>query len=415
MRIDRDTIEEIVKTITQNKSRSLLTAFGVFWGILILVVLLSGGNGVRGMLLSNFEGFATNSGFTVPGTTSVPYKGFKKGRSWDLTTDDMQNVRRNVPELAHVSAASAHWGTPPVYGEKKYSEGWLRGNEPEYQYIEDPNIIYGRPINEIDFRECRKVCVLGMGVYESFFNKGEDPCGKRIQVDGIYYTIVGVSDGQENINLLGMNRDAVTIPLSTLQRTYNEGKVVYYLAYTAKEGVKISDVEDKIRRVVAEHHVISPDDKEGVHQINAEEMFEMIDTLFYGIEVLIWLVGMGTLLAGIIGVSNIMMVTVKERTVEIGIRRAIGAQPRDILQQIMAESILLTTVAGMTGIAFGVLVMNMVDTQIVDNMGNSYGYIATFGSVVSLTLVVIVLGAIAGLAPAMRAMAIKPVEAMHED
>lgn len=415
MRIDRDTIEEIVKTITQNKSRSLLTAFGVFWGILILVVLLSGGNGVRGMLLSNFEGFATNSGFTVPGTTSVPYKGFKKGRSWDLTTDDMQNVRRNVPELAHVSAASAHWGTPPVYGEKKYSEGWLRGNEPEYQYIEDPNIIYGRSINEIDFRECRKVCVLGMGVYESFFNKGEDPCGKRIQVDGIYYTIVGVSDGQENINLLGMNRDAVTIPLSTLQRTYNEGKVVYYLAYTAKEGIKISDVEDKIRRVVAEHHVISPDDKEGVHQINAEEMFEMIDTLFYGIEVLIWLVGMGTLLAGIIGVSNIMMVTVKERTVEIGIRRAIGAQPRDILQQIMAESILLTTVAGMTGIAFGVLVMNMVDTQIVDNMGNSYGYIATFGSVVSLTLVVIVLGAIAGLAPAMRAMAIKPVEAMHED
>lgn len=415
MRIDRDTIEEIVKTITQNKSRSLLTAFGVFWGILILVVLLSGGNGVRGMLLSNFEGFATNSGFTVPGTTSIPYKGFKKGRSWDLTTDDMQNVRRNVPELAHVSAASAHWGTPPVYGEKKYSEGWLRGNEPEYQYIEDPNIIYGRPINEIDFRECRKVCVLGMGVYESFFNKGEDPCGKRIQVDGIYYTIVGVSDGQENINLLGMNRDAVTIPLSTLQRTYNEGKVVYYLAYTAKEGVKISDVEDKIRRVVAEHHVISPDDKEGVHQINAEEMFEMIDTLFYGIEVLIWLVGMGTLLAGIIGVSNIMMVTVKERTVEIGIRRAIGAQPRDILQQIMAESILLTTVAGMTGIAFGVLVMNMVDTQIVDDMGNSYGYIATFGSVVSLTLVVIVLGAIAGLAPAMRAMAIKPVEAMHED
>ncbi len=415
MRIDRDTIEEIVKTITQNKSRSLLTAFGVFWGILILVVLLSGGNGVRGMLLSNFEGFATNSGFTVPGTTSVPYKGFKKGRSWDLTTDDMQNVRRNVPELAHVSAASAHWGTPPVYGEKKYSEGWLRGNEPEYQYIEDPNIIYGRSINEIDFRECRKVCVLGMGVYESFFNKGEDPCGKRIQVDGIYYTIVGVSDGQENINLLGMNRDAVTIPLSTLQRTYNEGKVVYYLAYTAKEGVKISDVEDKIRRVVAEHHVISPDDKEGVHQINAEEMFEMIDTLFYGIEVLIWLVGMGTLLAGIIGVSNIMMVTVKERTVEIGIRRAIGAQPRDILQQIMAESILLTTVAGMTGIAFGVLVMNMVDTQIVDDMGNSYGYIATFGSVVSLTLVVIVLGAIAGLAPAMRAMAIKPVEAMHED
>lgn len=415
MRIDRDTIEEIVKTITQNKSRSLLTAFGVFWGILILVVLLSGGNGVRGMLLSNFEGFATNSGFTFTGATSIPYKGFKKGRSWDLTTDDMQNVRNNVPELAHVSAASAHWGTPPVYGEKKYSEGWLRGNEPEYQYIEDPNIIYGRPINEIDFRECRKVCVLGMGVYESFFTKGEDPCGKRVQVDGIYYTVVGVSDGQENINLLGMNRDAVTIPLSTLQRTYNEGKVVYYLAYTAKEGVKISDVEDKIRRVIAEHHVISPDDKEGIRQVNAEEMFEMLDTLFYGIEVLIWLVGMGTLLAGIIGVSNIMMVTVKERTVEIGIRRAIGAQPRDILQQIMAESILLTTVAGMTGIAFGVLVMNMVDTQIVDNMGNSYGYIATFGSVVSLTLVVIVLGAIAGLAPAMRAMAIKPVEAMHED
>lgn len=415
MRVDRDTIEEIVKTITQNKSRSLLTAFGVFWGILILVILLSGGNGVRNMLISQFEGFATNSGFTFAGTTSVPYKGFKKGRSWEITTDDMQNVRNNVPELAHVSAASAHWGTPPVYGEKKYTDGWLRGNEPEYQYIEDPNIIYGRGINEIDFRECRKVCVLGKGVYESFFEKGEDPCGKRIQVDGIYYTVVGVSDGQENVNLLGMNKDAVTIPLSTLQKTYNEGKVVYYIAYTAKEGVKISSVEDKIRRIVAEFHYVSPDDKEGVRQINAEEIFSMIDTLFGGIEILIWLVGMGTLLAGIIGVSNIMMVTVKERTVEIGIRRAIGAQPKDILQQIMAESILLTSVAGMTGITVGVFLMNIMDGQILDDMGNPYGYMATFGSVVGLTIVVISLGAIAGLAPAMRAMAIKPVEAMHED
>lgn len=415
MRIDRDTIEEIVKTITQNKSRSLLTAFGVFWGILILVVLLSGGNGVRNMLMSNFEGFATNSGFTIARATSIPYKGFKKGRNWNLTTDDMENVRRNIPGLAHVSAASAHWGVPPIYGDKKYSEGWLRGNEPEYMFIEDPNIVYGRAINEIDFREARKVCVIGMGVYEALFEKGQDPCGKRIQVDGIYYTVVGVSNGQENINILGMNKDAVTIPLSTLQRTYNEGKVVYYLAYIAKEGVKISDLESDIRRVVAENHFVSPDDKEGVTQINAEMIFEMIDTLFYGIEVLIWLVGMGTLMAGIIGVSNIMMVTVKERTVEIGIRRAIGAQPRDILQQIMAESILLTTVAGMTGIAVGVVIMNLIDGQIVDDLGNPYGYIATFGSVVSLTLVVVILGAVAGLAPAMRAMAIKPVEAMHED
>ncbi|MCQ2237607.1 MAG: FtsX-like permease family protein, partial [Bacteroidales bacterium] len=186
-------------------------------------------------------------------------------------------------------------------------------------------------------------------------------------------------------------------------------------AVEAKEGVKISSIEDKIRRIVAEFHYVSPEDKEGVRQINAEEIFSMIDTLFGGIEILIWLVGMGTLLAGIIGVSNIMMVTVKERTVEIGIRRAIGAQPKDILQQIMAESILLTSVAGMTGITVGVFLMNIMDGQILDDMGNPYGYMATFGSVVGLTIVVISLGAIAGLAPAMRAMAIKPVEAMHED
>lgn len=415
MRIDRDTVEEIIKTITQNKSRSLLTAFGVFWGILMLVILLGGGNGVQRMIWSNFDGFATNSGFTWAGNTSVPYKGFKKGRAWDVTLDDLQNVRKNVSGLSHVSAASAHWGTPPIYGEKKYSDGWLRGNEPEYQYIEDPQLVYGRSINEIDYRECRKVCVLGLNVYEALFEKGEDPCGKRIQVDGIYYTVVGVSNAQENINLLGMNKDAVVIPLSTLQRTYNEGKVVYYIAYTAKPGVKISDVESKIREVVAIPNYVSPDDKEGVRQINAEEMFEMVDTLFGAIEVLIWLVGLGTLLAGIIGVSNIMMVTVKERTVEIGIRRAIGAQPRDILQQILAESILLTSVAGMAGISVGVGIMQIMDTQILDDMGNPYGYQATFGAVVSLTILVIVLGAIAGLAPAMRAMAIKPVEAMHED
>ncbi|MDO4462756.1 MAG: ABC transporter permease [Bacteroidia bacterium] len=415
MRIDRDTIEEIVKTITQNKSRSLLTAFGVFWGILILVILLSGSNGVRNSLLSQFQGFATNSGFTYSGSTSIPYKGFKKGRYWNITTDDLKNIRANVPELDHVSAASSHWGTPPIYEDKKHSDGWLQGVDPDYQYIEDPNLIYGRSINEIDNRECRKVCVLGKAVYESLFEKGSDPCGKRVQVDGVYYTVVGVSDKQENINILGMNRDAVSIPLSTLQKTYNEGKVVYYLAYTAKPGCTISEIEPKIRKIVGEYHYVSPDDKEGICQVNAEEIFEMTDALFTGLEVLIWLVGMGTLLAGIIGVSNIMMVTVKERTVEIGIRRAIGAQPKDILQQIMAESILLTSVAGMTGITFGVFVMNIIDSQIVDDMGNTFGYMATFGSVVGLTLVVILLGAVAGLAPAMRAMAIRPVEAMHED
>ena len=415
MRIDRDTFEEIIRTLTQNKSRSLLTAFGVFWGIFMLIMLLGGGNGFKAMMYSNFDGFATNSCFAYSQRTTIPYKGFRKGRWWDLTTDDLENIKKNIPEIEHISAMNATWNSSPVYKDKKFNDGNIKGVLANYHYIEDADLIYGRFINEIDIRECRKVCVIGKNVYNAFFEKGTDPCGERIKVNSIYYTIIGVDVRESNISINGSSSDAITIPLTTMQKSYNQGNELGIICFTSKPGHKISEIEDKVKQIIYSSHQIAPTDPDALGLLNAEEMFSIVDNLFIGIDILLWLVGLGTLLAGIIGVSNIMMVTVKERTVEIGIRRAIGAQPKDIMQQILAESLILTLIAGMFGICAGVGILNIFDSTQVDDFGRSYGFQTTFGVAVGVCILIAALGAVAGLAPALRAMKIKPVEAMREE
>jgi len=405
--------EEILITITRNKTRSLLTAFGVFWGIFMLVALIGGGQGMQEQLQSEFEGFATNSGFIAAQTTSEAYKGFRKGRWWSLEITDVEHVR-NIEELDVVTPSTALWGKTAIYGENKY-ECSVKGLYPEYEKIEHQDIAYGRFINDVDIREARKVCVIGKRVYESLFKPDEDPCGKYIRVDGIYYCVIGMCVSEGNVNIQGQASEAVTIPFTTMQQAYNLGNAIHVICFTMKPGITVKDVEEKVTGVIKEAHYIAPEDKQAVMFLNAEAMFSMMDNLMTGVRVLIWMVGLGTLFAGAIGVSNIMMVTVKERTTEIGIRRAIGARPKDILQQILSESMVLTTVAGMTGISFAVLVL-----QILERATNEPGIIKThyqvsFGLAIGTCTLLIVLGVFAGLAPAYRAMAIKPIEAIRDE
>ncbi len=413
MRIDKDTCEEILITITRNKTRSLLTAFGVFWGIFMLVALMGGGQGMEQELHKQFEGFATNSGFIFAQQTGEAYKGFRKGRTWYLEMADVERIGK-LDKIEISTPSVAKWGKTAIYEGNKYTCS-VKGLYPDYEQIEHQEMAYGRFINDVDIREARKVCVIGKRVYESLFKAGEDPCGKYVQVDSIYYRVVGMCSSEGNVNIQGQASEAVTLPYTTMQKMYNLGNTVELVCFTMKPGVKVKDVEDELMQTVKKAHYISPDDKQAVMMLNVEAMFSMMDSLMAGVRILIWMVGLGTLLAGAIGVSNIMMVTVRERTTEIGIRRAIGARPRDILQQILSESMVLTTVAGMGGISLAVLVL-----QVLEAAANPQGVIEThyqvsFGMAIGTCVLLIVLGMLAGLAPAYRAMAIKPIEAIRDE
>lgn len=410
---DLDTWEEILVTITRNKTRSLLTAFGIFWGIFMLISLLGGAKGMQETLSLQFKGFATNSGFMGTNQTSKAYQGFQQGRYWDLENKDVERILRNVEGADVVTPTLARWGVNIVYNEQKIS-GTLKGLYPIYSQIEEPLITQGRYLNDMDVRDNRKVCIIGKQIYESLFPGGENPCGKYIEINGIYYQVIGVNMGTGNVSIQGNTETSVIIPFSTMQNNYNFGQKVQMIAYIARKGYAISEVEKDIARIVKQAHLIHPDDDQALVQLNAEVLFGMMDNLFSGIRILGWMVGLGTLLAGAIGVSNIMMVTVKERTTEIGIRRAIGARPNDILQQILSESIVLTSLAGMSGITFAVFLLNIVESATSTPTAPIHFQIS-FWQAIGACILLIILGLLAGLAPAYRAMAVKPIEAIRDE
>ena len=410
---DLDVWEEILVTITRNKTRSLLTAFGIFWGIFMLIALMGGAQGMQQMLSREFEGFATNSGFMGANKTSKAYKGFQQGRYWDLENSDVDRVRRSVNEVDIITPSLAKWGVDVIYNEQKIS-GTLKGLYPEYSKIEEPMITYGRYLNDMDVKDRRRVCVIGKRIYETLFPGKENPCGRFIKINGIYYQVIGVSVSSGNISINGRSETSVTIPFTTMQQNYNFGQKVQLLCYTARKGYSISEVEKKVAQVVKRAHYIHPDDSQAMIQVNAEAMFSMMDNLFSGIRILGWMVGLGTLLAGAIGVSNIMMVTVKERTVEIGIRRAIGARPNDILQQILSESMVLTIFAGMAGIAFAVFLLNVVEVGTSEPNAPTH-FLISFWEAVGACVLLLFLGLLAGLAPAYRAMSVKPIDAIRDE
>ncbi|WP_444403197.1 ABC transporter permease [Prevotella sp.] len=412
--MDFDSFSEILNVLTRNKSRTFLTGFGVFWGVFMLVGLVGGGDGLKEILNNNLAGFATNSAVVWAQPTTKPYHGFRKGRQWTLNYDDIKRLRAHVPELDVITPTISRWGANATHDDRSAS-GIIKGVLPEMQKVSEPKMMYGRYINQMDISQGRKVCVIGKQVYKSLFPKGGDPCGDVIRIDSVYFSVVGVNYSDGNMNVNGNDQQAVFLPLSLVQQIYNRGHSVDIICVTGKPGVVMSDITDKIRHVIAKAHDVAPDDEKGVMVFNTEMMFSMVDNMFRGINMLIWLVGIGTLLAGAIGVSNIMMVTVRERTVEIGIRRAIGATPHNILSQIIQESILLTSIAGMSGILFVVLVLQGLEmANTTDGVAAAHFQIS-FWTAIGAVVLLSVLGVLAGLAPALRAMSIKPVDAMRDE
>lgn len=413
MRFDIDSYSEILETITRNKVRSFLTGFGIFWGLFMLLFMMGVGDGVRTLLYKQLDGFATNTAIAVSNNTSLPYKGMKEGRYWSMEMKDVERLALMIPELDVVTPVVSVYDSKAYKGEYS-AQGSVKGVHPEYSRIEAPKLKYGRYINRVDIDYKRKVCVIGKKIYRELFPDGGDPCGQFIKVGPVYYRIVGVDFNQGNVSINGSADRTITIPLTLAQQLYNRGDVIDLLCMTAKASVKISDVEEGIRSIMARAHDFDESDKDALMIINTQQLFMLVENIFKGVNFLIWLIGLGTLLAGAIGVSNIMMVTVRERTTEIGIRRAIGATPRNILTQILSESMLLTLVSGMISIVISVLflaIASIIASQVAEPVSLQISFRMAMLSLLILT----VMGLLSGLAPALRAMEIKPVDAMRDE
>lgn len=413
---DLDRFQEIWITITHNKSRSILTAFGVFWGMFMLVAMIGAGVALERGMNAGIEGFATNSCFIWTDKTSEPYKGFRKGRIWNMENKDIALLTSSVPEIQYIAPVIfGGRSTNNVLRNDKSGTFNVKGNFPSYNRIDSQKIIYGRYINDFDIAEKRKVCVLGERVYEVLFPNNEDPIGKNVQVKGIYFQVVGVTRSTSNVNIGGRSTETVILPFTTMQQAFNMGTDVHFLAVTAQPGVKVSVVEDKVKMALKNAHSIAPDDKTAVGGMNIEDQFTMFLYLGIGISALIWIVGLGTLIAGAVGVSNIMLVTVKERTKEIGIRRALGATPRNIISQILSESVVLTLLAGIAGLVFGVGLLAAAGKAL--EYSDSFFKDPQISFTVGIGALVILLfiGTLAGFIPANRAMKVKPIEAIREE
>lgn len=417
--IDFDKWNEIYATLSRNKLRTVLTAFGVFWGIFMLIVMLGSGNGLRNGVLRMFSGSATNAFFMWTQTTSMPYKGLPRNRTFNFKNEDIEAIRKAVPEAEIIAPANqlgGYRGENNVVRGNKTGPFTVRGDFPETRFINSFLVNKGRFLNPNDIRENRKVCVIGEQVRAIMFEANEDPIGQHLQVNGVYFKVVGVisvdkagEDAQERMQ-------TVFIPFTTFQQAFNWGNNIGWFAITSRNDVPASVTEDKVKAVLQKRHLIHPDDKRAIGSWNMEKEFKKFTGLFSGIELLVWIVGIGTLMAGVIGVSNIMLIVVKERTREIGIRRAIGATPLSIISQIMAESVVLTSLAGYGGLLCGIGLMELINAALQGaDTGMFYNPGVDISVALKALLVLVCGGMLAGIVPARKAVAISPVEALRTE
>ena len=409
---DLDKLHEIWLTITRNKTRSFLTAFGVFWGMFMFIGMIGTGQGFENGMKSNINNIATNSMFAIARTTTIEYKGFNSGRRWDMTQDDIRLLKKQVPEIKSISGMIMFGSYKAVVNDKTCDVS-LQGIDNLYYDIEKQEIISGRGISYLDVAEKRKVCVMGNEAADQLFAFGEEQVGKMVKIGSVYFSIIGIVKPQGNINFGGGEAGTmVYVPSSTAQQLLGSNSVDV-IAIVVPDHVKIKTIEEKVKDILRTKHLISPLDNNAVMTVNIQDLFLIFKYLFMGIAALIWIVGMGTLFAGVVGISNIMLVTVKERTNEIGIKRALGAKPKVITRQIMMESLLLTFIAGFLGMFFGILVLVLMEqfTQSTKMFSNPT---ISFTMAITGTIILVLSGLIAGIIPAKNATKIKAIDALRE-
>jgi putative ABC transport system permease protein len=418
---DQDKWQEIFFALKKNKLRTFFTAFGVFWGIFMLIIMLGSGKGLSNGTTQGMGDLATNAMFVWTQQTTIPYKGFPRGRRYNFNNDDTKALLDNIPEIEYLAprlqAGGRNASNNVVRGERTAAFR-IQGDVPDYNLIDPVNIEQGRFINDLDVKEKRKNIVIGTRVYDEMFEKEEDPIGKNIRIQGVYFRVVGVFSSKKNDRQAEQENSAIEMPFTTMQQTYNYGNMVGWYSITAKKEYRASIVLDEVKGLLKSRHSIAPEDDRAVGSFNLEEEFRKMTSLFTGIDTLVWIVGIGTLLAGVIGVSNIMLIVVKERTKEIGIQRALGATPYQIKSQIVIEAVFLTTIAGYVGLALGVGLLELISTLIAQSgasgdMFNNPG--VDFRKAITALIVLVFSGALAGLIPAQRAVQLKPIDALRDE
>ncbi|HKQ97604.1 MAG TPA: ABC transporter permease [Candidatus Polarisedimenticolia bacterium] len=414
--IDGDHWREIYEVLRGNKLRTFLTAFGVFWGIFMLMVMLGSGNGLSNGVERGFSDGATNAVFIWSQRTTKPYRGMSPGRQVPFETGDIAALK----QIAEAEAVCPRNQLGGYMGGNNISRGdkagafSVLGDYPEIRMVQSLRMTSGRFLNPIDLAERRKVAVLGPRPVDVLFGRNEDPIGQSVRINGVEFKVVGTFKPRRSGGGHDDQTQSLFVPFTTFQSAFNYGDRVGWFALISKPGVPASVVEEKALRILRERHTIAPDDERAIGHFNLEKEFNQVTGLFAGIRILVWIVGIGTLAAGVIGVSNIMLVIVRERTNEIGVRRAVGATPMAVMTQVVFESLVLTCVAGYLGLCAGVAVIEGVarlipggeDTMFVDPE-------VSLAAAIQTLLILVVSGVLAGLFPARKAVQSSPVEALR--
>ena len=416
---DLDKWKEIWATLRSNRLRTFLTAFGVFWGILMLMSMLSFGSSIQTGTEKQMKGLATNLLFIWGQQTTQSFDGLPPGRGVRFTTDDIDILRRlpSIEWLAPRLQLGGWMNDFTVGYESKSGTFTVMGEYPDLKHIVAFQYEAGRFINERDIAEQRKVCVIGMGVRDQLYGVDADPIGTYIKISGVYFKVVGLTKTLRGGNMGDRDANTVFIPFTTLKNAFNQGDRVGFFALTAKPGTDGPELEAQVREALSRHHRIAPGDTLAMGSFNMFEKFAGFQTFLLVLKMLSWIVGGATLLAGVVGVSNIMLITVKERTKEIGVRKALGATPYSIVSMVMKESIVLTTVAGLVGVSAGVGLMAAAD-WLLTNVATKTPFgppEVGLGTVLAAVGVLIVAGALAGIMPASHAASIKPIEALRAE
>lgn len=420
---DFDELQEILGTLRRNLLRTTLTAVGVFWGVLMLMIMVGFGNGLEGGVRRDMAGMTTNSLYVWGDKTSLPYGGTTPGRWVKLTAEDAEALVRAIPSIEAIAPRASlggRGGTEVVVRNDKSGPFTISGDVPDYVRVQPQTIVEGRFLNQLDMDRKRKVAVIGVNVAEVLFPEGGPIVGQTIQIKRAEYVVVGVFKSPVSGDRADRLHNTIHLPLTTFHQALRPDRAVNNLGVLVRQGSNTEEVEALIFAELAELHHFSPDDKQAVGVWNADKEFQKISGLFRGISLLILFVGSVTLAAGIIGVSNIMMISVRERTREIGVRRAIGATPLSIVGQILKESTLLTAIAGYLGLAGGVAALELIGRAMEggDKSGGPSLFdppTADFRVAVAATALVVLGGALAGLFPALHAVRIRPVVALRDE
>lgn len=415
---DLDRWQEIIHTLSRHKLRTGLTAFGVFWGIFMLVLLLGAGNSLKRSAIDGFAGNTNSIYIWVGSPTQYGYKGFAKGRrvSWNIEDRDMLRQKLNGAEhILEINELGGWQVEQHIVHNQRSGSFAVRGTHAEIAEIDNYTPIKGRYINAYDYLEKRKVVVLGAEVYKQLFEQGEDPVGQSIEIAGINFKIIGVYKSKVASENARRDDERILIPNSTLRTAFNQIEYIGSLRIKPAKGVSAEKVEAQALALLKEFNHVHPKDTGAFGHYNTEKNYLKVVALFNGLNAFSWFVAIGTLLAGVIGVGNIMLIVVKEKTREIGLRKALGATRRSIIGLIIQEALVITSLAGYAGLLAGVLILELFSFLLVEFKVSGFGVPAIdFPTALTALGVLIFAGVMAALLPAYKAAAVNPITALQD-